>query len=236
MIRLRDGSEVEDARLDRLVQFDENSRKFPIRSLFTPQQKMRSYTWNCDHWLNQGRQGACVMFALGHELVARPARAQPMTYEQLIERYHQAQREDYWQGGSYPGASPFYEGTSLLAGIKVLQREGWFEEYRWAFGIDDLIRGVGHNGPAVLGINWYQGMYAANDKGFIKPTGRWVGGHAILDYKVNIKEEYFDLHNSWGRTSFGPNGRAKVSFKDTERLLNEDGEAAFLINRKSKIQ
>jgi hypothetical protein len=137
---------------------------------------------------------------------------------------------DPWPGGSYPGASPFYEGTSVLAGVKIAHAQGWFDEYRWAFSLDELIMGVGHNGPAVLGVAWYEGMYFPDADGFVHIKGNRVGGHCILCNAVNVKHKYFTLTNSWG-AGWGMVGTCFISFDDMERLLAERGEAVFFIHR-----
>ena len=234
MINLRDGNEIEDARLDRLVFFDERSREYPIRSLLEAK-PLRSYTWSCHECFDQGREGACVGYALAHELVARPAVVTGITNKFIREEiYWEAQKIDPWPGGSYPGASPRYEGTAVLSGIKTLHKKGYFDSYRWAFEINDTLLGLGHNGPSVLGIVWYDHMYMPDEKGFIKPSGKIVGGHAILARAINVKEEYVTLRNSWGN-SWGINGDCYIRFSDLDRLLKEDGESAFLLKRKSKV-
>lgn len=228
--RVRDGSDIRDPRLDRLECFDERSKSFPIQPLLASN-KQRSYTWRCNVTLDQGREGACVGFGVCHELAARPAEVQGMSgvyAKQAI--YWEAQKIDRWEGGSYPHASPYYEGTSVLAGVQVAQRIGWCEEYRWAFGIHDLILGVGHNGPAILGISWYEGMANVDSEGYIKPTGYKTGGHCILCKAVNVKKKRFTLHNSWG-PEWGMNGDCYISFDDMEKLLYERGEALFLLHR-----
>ena len=229
---LRDGRTVADPRLDRLIQFDERSRSHPIRATVGGKPQ-RSYTWRCNQWFDQGREGACVAYALGHELAARPSEVQGLDDPWLMGVYHAAQKADPWPGGSYPGASPSYSGTSVLAGVKVLHSQGWFKSYRWAFGLNDLILGVGYNGPAVIGIAWYEGMYSPDADGFIKPEGPVVGGHAILVRAVNVKDRLFTLRNSWGR-DWGRDGDCLVSFDTMDRLLNEQGEAVFLMGRKSR--
>jgi len=197
--------------------------------------KRRAYTWRCNEWFDQGREGACVGFALGHEISARPAEFRGLDYKYLVEDvYHEAQRVDPWDGGSYPGAAPFYEGTSVLAGVKILHKKGFFKSYRWAFGIEDLILGLGYIGPAVLGINWYTDMLNTDENGFIHPTGSVAGGHAILARAVNVKEGYITLRNSWGK-NWGKNGDCYITFDDMEKLLGEYGEAVFMLNRTSKV-
>lgn len=234
MIKLKDGSVTERKQLDRLVQFDERSRDFPITS-YVENKSWRSYTWRCNEWLDQGREGACVAYALGHELAARPAEVRGMHDKWLKEDvYWEAQKIDPWPGGAYPGAGsnsePFYEGTSVLAGVKILHKKGFFENYRWAFSFDDMIKGVGRVGPAVIGVNWYEGMYQPDDRGYIWRTGNVAGGHAVLVRGVNLRKEHVIIRNSWGK-SWGKSGDCYMKFDQLEALMKERGEAVFMIGR-----
>jgi hypothetical protein len=234
MFSLKDGTQVEDCRLDRLVEFDERSRSFPISAL-TATKKPRSYTWRNTEWYDQRSEGACVAFALGHELNARPAEVKSIPEPWLVKGvYWEAQRTDPWEGGSYPGANPFYEGTSVLAGVKVLQKAGAFQEYRWAFSMNDIIMGVGYNGPAVIGVNWYEGMFNSDKNGFIRPTGFLGGGHAVMLKSVNIRKRIFTIRNSWGR-SWGKNGDCYITFDDLSTLMHQRGECVFLMKRTKKF-
>jgi hypothetical protein len=122
---LKDQSETRDPRLTRCEQFDIRSRRFPIRAEF-PSQKQRSYTWRCTTLLNQGTEGSCVGHGVSHELIARPSEVKGLTHKTATDLYHEAQMVDPWPGGSYPGASPFYEGTSVLDGVKIASAQGWF--------------------------------------------------------------------------------------------------------------
>ena len=231
-IKLRDGSKVADERLTRLVHFDERSRNYPVRKLLAKDQKQpRKRTWRCLQVLDQGVEGACVGAACTHELIARPKEVKGLNMKFARERvYWEAQKLDPWEGGAYPGAKPKYEGTSVLAGVKVLQQMGYVKEYRWAFGIDDLILAVSHIGPVVLGVVWYEGMFEPHSCGYLHITGKLSGGHAILCNGINPKEEYFTLHNSWG-PKWGNTGEAKISFEEMRRLLKEDGEAVVPVVR-----
>ena len=231
-IALKDGTTTEDPRLDRLIEFDERSRDYPIRTILESK-KPRSYTWRCGTFLNQKQEGACVGAALGHELSARPSEVLGLTMNDARDFYHGAQRRDPWPGGAYPGASPFYEGTSILAGVKEVQARGYFENYRWGFSLMDLILGVGRNGPAILGTNWYSSMFTPDSKGFLSISVEVAGGHALLVRAVNVKKEFFTLRNSWGR-KWGQDGDCYLSFTDMRRLLGERGEAVFFMNRKTK--
>lgn len=221
--------------MGRLILFDEKSKNFPIRSAIhaVESKKPRSYSWSCKKTLDQGSDGACVGFAWTHELIARPAEIMSMTNQDAKELYFTAQKLDLWEGGAYPGAKVFYEGTAVLAGAKAAMTTGLIGGYRWAFSIEDLILGIGYHGPAVLGINWYEGMVNPDKNNFIKPTGKVLGGHAILCRSYNHTFKYFILRNSWGQ-NWGDAGDCKISVEDLKKLLNEDGEACFAIRRVEK--
>lgn len=228
--RLRDGSKTSDRRLARLVQFDERSRNFPIRALISAK-KPRSFTWSCAQHLDQGQEGACVGASLTHELIARPCPIAGLTMKFAREKvYWEAQKIDEYKGGEYPGAKPKSEGTSVLAGVKILQKLGYIREYRWAFGLNDLVMAVGHMGPAVLGLNWYEGMYDPFSCGHLHVTGDLVGGHAILCKAVDVKNKTFTLHNSWGK-KWGRGGDARVTWEEMDELLHDDGEAVIPVVR-----
>jgi hypothetical protein len=235
MVKLRDGSEVEDRRLARLRQFDEKSREFPVRTSVGRAKKPRSYTWRCNEHFDQGSEGACVGFAMTHELVARPSEIKHLNDSFARERvYWEAQKIDPWEGGSYPGASPVYEGTSVLAGVKMLKKLSYIEQYRWAFSLNDLVMAVGYCGPAVLGVPWYGSMFEPHTCGYLHVEGDPVGGHAILCKGVDVKDRTFTLHNSWGST-WGNGGDALVSWDEMEKLLHEQGEAVIPMGRKKGL-
>ena len=229
-IQLRDGSTTNDKRLTRIKLFDEKSKEYPVRAL-VDDKSLRSYTWSCGQFLDQGSDGACVGFSFAHELIARPVVVENIDNKFAKENiYWEAQKIDPWPGGSYPGADPTYEGTAVLAGVKVCKNLGYILEYRWAFSIEDLALAVGHVGPAVLGIPWYDGMFNVRSCGHIHVDGQLAGGHAILCNGVSIKNRTFTLHNSWG-PSWGNNGTCKISWDELESLLNEDGEACIPVTR-----
>lgn len=220
-MQLKGGQTTDDYRLDRLVQFDERSRAFPIRALVGAQ-KARSYTWACTTVLDQGNEGACVGFAWTHELLARPKPIEGLTNDAALATYRLAQTLDEWPGEAY-------SGTSVLAGVKALQQQGYYGEYRWAFGLEDLVLAI-PKGPAVLGIPWWDSMYEAPG-GWVRVGGTKVGGHAILARGVNVTGRYITLHNSWG-PDWGNNGDARISFDDLDKLLKDDGEACIPVERK----
>lgn len=206
---------------------DKRSRKFPIRELLGAPRKLRSYTWACDTFLDQGREGACVGFAWAHELAAKPFIIKNVTNKTGHDIYKAAQKLDQWPGENY-------EGTSVLAGAKAVKNLHAIEEYRWAFGLDDVLQTLAYYGPVVLGVNWFEGMYSPDTHGFIHVTGRKVGGHAILARGINVKEKYIRLHNSWGK-KWGMDGDCFLSFDDLGVLLKQRGEACIITKRKKVI-
>lgn len=249
MPELRNGSFAPDQRLDRIYELDWRSLNYTVgRKMIqsgTPVYRPRSYTWRIEQWLDQGYDGACVGFSFAHELTARPQEVTGVTDEYAKKSiYWEAQKIDPWGGGSYPGASPAYEGTSVLAGAQINKRNGFYESYHWALTIEELATGVAYFGPCVIGVDWYDGMFTPDQNGFIHPVGNVQGGHAILVHAIKIvykswwkwwartwadvdwERSYVTLHNSWGK-SWGDNGRAKLSLSHLGHLLQAQGEACF---------
>ena len=208
--------------LGRVQQFDPRSRNYSIRA-YLDTRTPRSYTWSCPVTLNQGSEGACVGFSWAQELAARPALVSGMTDEYARHIYHEAKKIDPWPGEDY-------EGTSILAGVKIVQSRGYITEYRWAFGIEDLAIGVSRAGPAVVGVDWYDGMFTPDSNGFIHPTGNIAGGHAILVKGYNVRARRFLLHNSWG-PNWGRKGTCFISYDDLGNLLASGGEACIPVKR-----
>jgi hypothetical protein len=215
-----------DMKLDRRIEFDERSRNYRAVSLIDRQTMApRSKRWRCNPYLDQGTEGACVGFAWAHELAAEPDPVRDMSNIFAQNIYYSARQVDPWPGEDY-------EGTSVLAGAKVCKELRYISEYRWAFGLEDLILAVGHLGPAVLGVNWYEGMDDTWDCGRLHfSSTRALGGHAILCSGVNVRDKYFVLHNSWGK-DWGTGGNARVGFQLMNSLLQDQGEACIPVTRR----
>lgn len=209
--------------LDRLESFDARSREYPIRGLLAST-AIKSKVWRCDPRLDQGSEGACVGFGWAHELAAAPVRRKA-TAETARHIYTQAQKIDEWAGEDY-------EGTSVLAGAKVVKAMGRMPEYRWGFGIDDVLVTLSNHGPVVLGLPWKDSMFQPADSGFLDTSGTISGGHCILARGIRIKngKPFVVLRNSWGRW-FGLGGDCFIWADDLEALLTDGGEACVPVRR-----
>lgn len=247
-IQLRGGAQTEDVRLDRVYPGIE--QHFPslaylaVKGTPLEQQPFRSYTWQVNQWLDQGQEGRCVEFGLCAELLARPVPVPRTLIDDIIAGrriYWPAQQEDAWPGGSYPGASPMYEGTSVLAGTKVCAALGYYSEYRWGLDVEDLARMVGYRGPSVIGVDWYEGMFNPDAAGWVHTTGSVAGGHCILVFAVKVvrrldgtvdyDRSYFRLWNSWG-PDWGVRGTCMISWTDMAKLIAAEGEVMLPVRRR----
>lgn len=233
-LRLKNGHTTIDPRLDRIPQFDERSKDFPIRALVTEHAPLRSAGWTCPKWLDQGNEGACVGFAWTHELAAAPVQVKGVDDGFARGVYRDAQKVDEWPGENY-------DGTSVLAGAQTVVTRGYMDEYRWAFGTDDVLRTLGYFGPVVIGIKWYDSMLQPAPNGLLEVTPGDFGGHAILVRGVSLKARLdgqrgtapvVRLRNSWGR-DWGVDGDCYLRVEDLDSLLMDGGEACVPVERKA---
>ena len=205
--------------LGRLYKPDPRDAKFPVK-LGSPSTRVWRY-WEYDGWWgDQGQTPECVAFAWTHWLEDGPIeQPDPPPIVDPDWLYHQAQLVDEWPGTNY-------DGTSVRAGAKVLSSKGFISAYHWATTLSEVVETILEQGPMVVGTNWYNDMFDPDPAGFIRVHGSLAGGHAWVLNGCNTEKELFRMKNSWGR-SWGSRGAAFITFKDFERLLNEDGEACI---------
>jgi hypothetical protein len=219
---------VAGRRFDWRLHHDPRSEDFPIRPLL--QGGPRSRTWPCYAKLNQAREGACVGHGWAHEAAAVPD-VREVTQQDAFDLYFRARQLDEWPGHNY-------EGTSVLAGAKAAQERGWLDQYRWCFGIDDVVATLQTVGPVVLGVPWRVGMLQPDRQGLIHAAGGEVGGHCLLARGIRLSgrpyrgaavgEPLIVLRNSWGE-DWGENGDCLITRSDLRSLLRRGGEACVPI-------
>lgn len=223
-------------RLDWVPSFDQRNRLYGIRGVFgsVPVERKAKF-WKEGTVLDQGSEGACVGFGWLAEIIAEPMTPDEQPSKSFGNKlaqhfYKQAQQIDEWPGDDY-------SGTSVLAGAKIMKEHGFIDEYRWCFDIDDIIDAVVSQGPVVIGIPWYSGMYRTNSLGLTGPTGEKVGGHCITltgyhPAKIFGRQslEVFKWRNSWGE-DYGINGSGYIRVSDLRKLFEEGGEACIPIVR-----
>ncbi len=230
IVKLKGGTITGDRRLDRIQQFDERSRSFPIRAVVPD--ALRSISWPCRPRLDQGKEGACVGFSWSHELAAYPVQAPNINNATAQYFYREAQKVDEWPGEAY-------SGTSVLAGAKVALWLDYIAEYRWAFSIDEAVRAISHAGPVVLGIPWKDTMYDPRPDGLLDCSGKVIGGHAILARGLRLRsrlagvdEPVVRFRQSWG-ADWGVNrGDCFVRVSDLGDLLKDGGDCCVPLGRK----
>lgn len=206
-----------------IIQHDPRSRAFSVRPLL--EEYRRSRIWWRRGVFDQGSTSTCVgqsVMGLVNTTPFRVGQAKQQLLYSPYDLYKAAQQLDPW-----PGAEPSYYGTSTLAGFAAAKDAGLITEYRWCFGLADVVDTLSSLGPVVIGVNWYSSFDRTGYDGRLRITpGATVrGGHAVELVSVNFAEKTVRGVNSWGKT-WGAGGRFELDFATLDRLLGEDGEAA----------
>ena len=185
--------------------------------------------WPCDLWLDQGAEGMCAGCGWTHELAAEPVAVRGLGLDYARGLYHGGQRRDEWPGGAYPGALPYYEGTSILAVAKEVKARGMIDSYHWGFALFDLIVGL-QVGPAVLGLPWPEMMEQPDGHGVVILGGEMLGGHCVMCRGVDVERKRFVVRQSRGELH-GLRGDILVPYSVMATLLADNGEACFPVGR-----
>jgi len=207
--------------------FDDRSRNYGIAEVIPDRRSIVHTTkmWDVpdkDVPLDQGREGACTGFSLSTELAASPVNVD-VNNAFALELYQAARRIDAAAGRHWGS------GASILATALALKNDyKLITEFRWAFGIEQVIDTIISKGPVVLGLNWYFDMYSPNAENVIEVSGELTGRHAIaaIGY-LHEDGGYLALMNTWG-PGYGAKGIGYLKIADATRLLAEDGEACII--------
>jgi hypothetical protein len=235
--------DIKQMPLGRIEAPDKRDGKFPLRAALPRRAvSLPSYRyWGKKRalWIDQGMmhcpladglhpycryQGFCVGCAWVGFLNMSPLQTVPLYSP--IDVYHEAQDNDEWPGNDYAG-------TSVRAGVKVLEARGVIQQYLWATTLDELIEFVLLKGPVVVGSLWKMNMFFPDPKkGYVLDvSGSDEGGHAYVISGANRITRMVRKDGSWG--DWGNKGRAWIRFDDLERLLfGEGGEACAATERR----
>lgn len=206
------------------------------------------------HWQHdQGREGACVGFALSFMMsILNEQQARAIPQKPYVHKYNsrwlwsEAKRIDEW-----PETNPGDDnGTSVRAGCDVLRTLGHqrilgkvtnqadisqgIKENRWAITVDEIRTAISQGIPVVLGIDWMSNF----DNPKLKGRDYWIGegdlgyvrgGHAICVYGASDKRQAFALKNSWGKSY----PLVWIPYKVVGELIQADryGEACLVTDR-----
>lgn len=212
---------------------DSRDRRFPMRLVleetpFPTILEKRDRVYRSGPVLDQGQTGTCVGHGWAGWLQGAPLMTK--TGPAPFAIYDAAILIDEWNDNDYDPGRQF--GTSVRAGVQVLQSLAHVKSYVWAESVDDIrawhLAGLG---TVVLGLNWYEGMMETTDFGYIYATGGVVGGHCIKSTGWSDKRDALRIQNSWG-VSWGQFGRAWIPRKDLEFLLADQGEACAATEQK----
>jgi hypothetical protein len=208
-----------------IIDHDPRNRNYPARALFAAGLPRKHRTWRRGNAYDQGPTSSCVgqtfKGVLNSQLLSANVAWRIRSKLDAINIYRGGQQFDEWPGDNY-------DGTSARGACRYLQSKGLISEYRWCFGLDDVLDTLSHHGPVAIGIAWHSGMWNTDYFGFLHPTGSVVGGHEVELHGINVQLKYVIGTNSWG-TGWGINGRFKISWPDLNTLLQDDGDAVTIL-------
>jgi hypothetical protein len=169
-------------------------------------------TDNVDWWefYDQGVEGRCCEFAVLRVLSLLNRKRYDITSRWL---YWQAQRNDEWAGGSYPDASPVYEGTSVRAALDVAKKFGAIPARPGGAAIDPA--------EAASQVRLGEGIAV------YRWATNWADVRAVL--KVPDWLPGVPMLNSWGR--YGYPHEVILLDEAGDRLRRENGEFGVATDR-----
>lgn len=206
--------------------FDEKNLNFPVSDLLADDAPIHDQKWPLTVYLDQNGDGACAGFMAIYELDAEPVHIKGITDALGFQVYREAQKVDEWPGEAY-------EGTSLNAVMKILEKMGYISGWNWCFGINDYFKTMSNLGPVGLGIPWYDSMFTPTSEGRLTISGVARSGHAIISHNLEYNKGRAWIRNQWNRKAdgsgshWGINGEAWFDLQDLDKILRQGGQAVF---------
>lgn len=189
----------------------------------------RAKRWSSVRVLNQGETNHCVGFGCAAWGIAAP----------ITTPWHDDDGHRLYYAAKVHDGDPEGEmGSCVRSGLKALQERGHVDKYFWLTAVGeepemgDLLTFLLCHGTVIVGTTWTTGMFYPDANGRIRPTGRSAGGHCYLLRGYDRETRLVRLRNSWGR-GWGKLGDAFIHRRDLKRLLDGDGEACAIIERKT---
>lgn len=203
-----------------LIHHDERSKNFRAVDL-AKSTALVTRSWRRGAAYDQGETSECVAYTgKGILNTAKLSAKVPYRTRSRLDPenlYAGARDNDQWPGTNY-------DGTSALGLCRYLQKTGLIREYRWAFGLDEVLRTLSQVGPVGIGVAWREDMRDPDLDGYLHATGDAIGGHEVELTGIDTEHERVTVTNSWG-AGWGRNGRAFLSFDDLGTILADDGDA-----------
>lgn len=189
----------------------------------TPPAAIRRQSWNVNHLFDQLQTPHCIGFGGTHWGIADPVNDN-WTTDDAHALYYRCKMRD--------GEPNVENGSSVRTLAEELQAMGRLANYVWCARVDETGAQQGqavtnwllHQGPVILGTNWYRPMFTPDAKGLIHVGGTNEGGHCYLANGIDLDLGLIECVQSWG-LSWGVQGHFFLSLADVQRLLDEQGEA-----------
>lgn len=201
-----------------------DSRDWPMAAELT-EIKMPPYRyWAPGIQLNQGNTSSCVGYTCAQWAQTSPVRTK-LPIDAGLTIYRRALQIDEFYGENDTG-------TSIRAGVKVLEEQGRVERYVWAYSAEEIKQWVLLNGPVVVGTTLTLGMRDIRGPGwYMLPTGNPIGGHAYLLSGYSVSRHAFRMVNSWG-SEWGDRGKAWIKYGDIDSLIRSHGDAVGIVEKR----
>lgn len=209
-----------------IIDHDPRNHDFPTRGvLHAADAPLVEKAWRRGSAYDQGQTPQCVAYS-GKGMLNTSPFSKFVDYEvrsKYVPKffYDGAQLNDEWPGEDY-------DGTSALGLLRFLTQQKIVKEYRWCFGLKDVLQTLSHWGPVCIGTNWHQSMFTPDENYFIEPDSATVGGHQYQLVGIDPSKRAVEIMNSWGKY-WGDRGRAWMSYESLEYLLNDQGDAYTLV-------
>jgi hypothetical protein len=212
-------------RLGRHVNHDERSRAYRFVPRTAGPIVSQSWVRRVDVF-DQGQLGSCTGNAavgwIGTDNALRQGLTdffgEPVNEAMAVECYSQATTIDPFDG-AYP---PDDTGSDGLSVTKVLQGWNLVDSYTHGFSIGDLLAAM-QEGPVLIGIPWYDGMFDPDQDGRVRISGFLAGGHEVVCDVLDMVNGRVWFPNSWG-LAWGVSGRGYFTINDLDSLLQNDGD------------